>query len=285
MRPIAMFLILLAFPAFAQEGLRVVATFKPVHGIVAAIMQGVAAPTLLIDTGASPHTYALTPSKRALLEDADLIVGIGPNMEAGIWEAIEEIAAPHLALMENGEAHQADKPQTHAHEGDPHVWFDAHLVAEMAEHIAESLSEIDPGNASIYASNLEGFATQVEELEDEIAQQLNGLQGVAVNYHDAFGHFARRWNIGYDFIVPEPDMASSAGKVAEIRELAAAGDVKCLMTEPQFAPDLLVQLAGDYNLPVIEIDPEGALVPEGPDAWFVLMRETAAAFAACLAPH
>ena len=39
------------------------------------------------------------------------------------------------------------------------------------------------------------------------------------------------------------------------------------------------------RLTVIEIDPEGALVPEGPDAWFVLMRETAAAFAACLAPR
>jgi zinc transport system substrate-binding protein len=248
-------------------------------------MQSVAAPALLIDTGASPHTYALTPSKRALLEDADLIVGIGPSMEAGVWDAIEEIDTAHLALMENGEAHQADEPQTHAHGEDPHVWFDTHLVAEMAEHISEILSEIDPQNAPLYASNLTAFETRVEELEGEIAQQLNGLQGVAVNYHDAFGHFARQWNLGYDFIVPEPDTAPSAGKVAAIRELAAAGEVGCLMTEPQFAPDLLVQLAGDYNLLVIEIDPEGALVPEGPDAWFVLMRETAAAFAACLAPH
>ncbi len=174
MRPIVMFMILLAFPAFAQEGPRVVATFKPGHGIAAAIMHGVGAPALLIDTGASPHTYALTPSKRALLENADLIVGIGPDLEAGIWDAIEEIDTAHLALMENGEAHQADEPQTHAHDEDPHVWFDTHLVAEMAEHIAESLSEIDPANAGIYASNLEKFAMQAENLEGEIAQQLNG---------------------------------------------------------------------------------------------------------------
>ena len=79
----------------------------------------------------------------------------------------------------------------------------------------------------------------------------------------------------YDFIVPEPDMAPSAGKVAEIRELAAGGEIGCFMTEPQFAPDLLVQLAGDYNLPVIEIDPSGVVVTEVPSSSELININTA----------
>ena len=41
----------------AYADVKVVASIKPVHSLVSAVMDGVAKPTLLVEGAASPHTY------------------------------------------------------------------------------------------------------------------------------------------------------------------------------------------------------------------------------------
>ena len=53
--PILAGLLLLTTTASAAPA--VVATTKPIHSLVAAVMEGVAEPDLLVDGAASPHTY------------------------------------------------------------------------------------------------------------------------------------------------------------------------------------------------------------------------------------
>src|SRR5512134_3448441 len=60
---------------------RVVATIKPIHSLVAAVMQGVGEPRLLIAGGASPHTYQLKPSDARALQNADVIFWVGQDLE------------------------------------------------------------------------------------------------------------------------------------------------------------------------------------------------------------
>jgi len=59
----------------------VVATIKPVHSLVAAVMEGVGEPQLLIEGGQSPHTFSMRPSDASALENAELVVWIGPDLE------------------------------------------------------------------------------------------------------------------------------------------------------------------------------------------------------------
>lgn len=272
----------------AQAAPRVVATFLPVHGIVAAVMEGIGEPALLIDTAASPHTYALTPSKRRLLEDADLVIGIGPDMEAGIWEAVKGLPGDALALMpmagdraigpgeRGGEADRDNQP-------DPHIWLDTGLAVEMAYAVATELARHDPPNADRYRANADAFGAEIYSVDNEIAAELAGHgPGAAISYHDAFSYFARQWDIDYGYVVLEPDLTPSAARVSEIRERAASGGIACLMTEPQFRPDLLAALAADYGLPVVEIDPVGTAIAPGPQYYAQLMRLVGAAFAGCL---
>ena len=60
----------------------VVVSIKPVHSLVAAIMQGVGEPQLIVDGAASPHTYNLRPSNARKLEKADVVFWVGPGLEA-----------------------------------------------------------------------------------------------------------------------------------------------------------------------------------------------------------
>ena len=54
----------------AQADVNVVASVKPIHSLVSAVMEGVGAPQLIIEGAGSPHTYALKPSQAKDLQNA-----------------------------------------------------------------------------------------------------------------------------------------------------------------------------------------------------------------------
>ena len=87
-------LLLFTVSAFAARAeVNVVASIKPVHSLVAAVMAGVGKPGLIIEGGGSPHTYALKPSQAAMLERADLVFWIGHELEAFLEKPLKTIAA------------------------------------------------------------------------------------------------------------------------------------------------------------------------------------------------
>jgi zinc transport system substrate-binding protein len=79
--------------AARAEAPAVVASFKPVHSLVAAIMDGVGTPVLIVKGAASPHTYSLTPSDAWAIQDARIIFWIGEGMETFLHKAIETLPA------------------------------------------------------------------------------------------------------------------------------------------------------------------------------------------------
>src|SRR5690606_37666694 len=100
MRPLAKLataalLVLGALPAVAADEAgvpAVVATIGPLHSLASAVMQGVGAPSLLVPGGASPHAYSLRPSEAGVLQEADLIVWVGPRLERFLEEGLESLA-------------------------------------------------------------------------------------------------------------------------------------------------------------------------------------------------
>ncbi|MEQ8602826.1 MAG: zinc ABC transporter substrate-binding protein [Marivibrio sp.] len=88
----------LAAAAFAAHPARadapkVVASIKPVHALAAQVMDGVGAPTLLVEGAASPHAFSLRPSQAQALQGADVVFWVGPDLEQFLVEARETLAA------------------------------------------------------------------------------------------------------------------------------------------------------------------------------------------------
>ena len=71
---------------------RVVATIKPIHSLVAGVMDGVGAPTLLIRGGGSPHSYSLRPSEARALSRADLVFWVGEEFETFLTKPLAALA-------------------------------------------------------------------------------------------------------------------------------------------------------------------------------------------------
>ena len=60
---------------------KVVASIKPIHSLVAAVMEGAGVPDLVVEGAATPHSYALKPSQAKKLEDAAVIFWVGHELE------------------------------------------------------------------------------------------------------------------------------------------------------------------------------------------------------------
>lgn len=82
MKKLAFIILFLLSPTLiAQERLQLVASVKPLQLVAHAIVADLGEVDLLIPPGASPHHYALKPSDIRVLQKADLVVWVGPDME------------------------------------------------------------------------------------------------------------------------------------------------------------------------------------------------------------
>ena len=76
----------------------VVASVRPLHGLVAAVMDGVGTPTLLLDGAESPHSYALTPSDANALAEADVVVWVGEPLETFLERPLAALSSSATVL-------------------------------------------------------------------------------------------------------------------------------------------------------------------------------------------
>jgi len=81
-----------ASAAPASEGPVVVTDIRPVHSLVSMVMEGVGEPSLLMPSGSSPHGYSMTPSDARLLESADIVIRVGPELIPSLERNIRSIA-------------------------------------------------------------------------------------------------------------------------------------------------------------------------------------------------
>ncbi|MGQ9364853.1 zinc ABC transporter substrate-binding protein ZnuA [Azospirillum sp. ST 5-10] len=134
-----------AAPAAAAPA--VVASVKPLHSLVAAVMKGVGEPGLIVHGGASPHTYALRPSDARALQGADVVFWIGEGLEgflekpldsiAGTARIVELMEAPGLTLLE---ARGGGAWEAHSHGGEHADHGDGH---DHEEHAHEDHDDED----------------------------------------------------------------------------------------------------------------------------------------------
>ena len=119
----------------APGAIRVVASIKPVHSLVSAVMDGVGEPHLIIRGASSPHTFSMRPSDAQALENADVIFLIDERKETALAGPIANLGddaqvvrlsgVPGITLWSLREG-GAFEMHTHGHEEDDHHEEEGH---------------------------------------------------------------------------------------------------------------------------------------------------------------
>ena len=299
----------------ATADVKVVASIKPVHSLVASVMQGVSEPSLLVKGAGSPHTYSLKPSQAKELQAADIVFWMSHDLEAFLENSIESIAknAKAVSLMDSHglmklnfreggafdahdhghddhgddkhDDHGHDKHDDHGHdEVDPHVWLDPQNAKSLVHEIEEHLAEIDPSNAAKYEANAKAVMKKLDALTKEIEADLKPIRerGYVV-FHDAYQYFERRFGVSaVGSITVSPEVLPGAERVSELRDKVKSLNASCVFSEPQFEPKLVKTITENTDAGTGVLDPLGANIKDGPELYFTLIRNMAKSLKDCL---
>ena len=283
--------------AFATQPV-VVASIKPVHSLVAGVMQGVGEPLLLIPGGASPHEYSLKPSDTRALGAAQAVFWIGPDLErflvkplanAQTARSVALMDAPGvtiLPLREGGawESRQPDHDHDREASRDAHVWLDPANAAAMVRQIVAVLGEVDPAHQAEYARNGAALVERLDQLNQQLATALAPVKDRPyIVFHDAYHYFEQRYGLNaVGSVVLNPEQRPGAKRVADIQARVRDLKVRCVFSEPQFQPALVETVIAGSEARRGVLDPLGADWPAGPDAYFQLLQGLADALRGCL---
>jgi len=293
----------------AHANLDVVVTIKPVHGLVAAIMEGVGTPYLLLDSTASPHTYAMKPSDVRRLGKADVIVRVSRQLEVFLTKPLSLVSkksrivtideeTPGLTLLElrkggDFETHaHADEHARHDDHGhadghpahDTHVWLDPRNAKAIARHLGNVLAEALPSAAERLKSNGRALADRLDALDAALAEELAPIASRPfLVFHDAYKYLEKRYGLSVAGAVTiSPEAPPSARRLSSIRARAAKAGVVCVFAEPQFAPRAIAAIVEGTGIRQGTLDPNGAALAAGAMHYFALMQGLARDLRSCL---
>ena len=298
---------LLVFSTISKADLKVVTSIKPIHSLASYIMDGVGSPGLIVDGYNSPHSFQLKPSHAKMLEQADIIFWIGEDLENFLEKPLATIAkkAEKIELLEikgikklkfrernifeEHEEHDdhgddAKKKEHDDHEGhghgeyDPHIWLNPINAKVILNEITEHLIENDFKNASTYKSNLAKALAKIDKLIIDVITETNTDLSYVV-FHDAYQYYENRFNVNIlGAMTVNPDVMPGAEQIHEIHEVIEHDNVSCILSEPQFNPDIIKSIAKDTSVKTGVLDPLGANLKPGKDLYFDLIRNMSASF-------
>lgn len=315
MRSIAALLACTVLPfvpgAAADQAPRVIATIPPVHALAAEVMAGRGEPELLVRGNASPHGYQLRPSDARALQEADVIIRIGPALESflerplmmapkGI-QVITLMEAPGVRILPareggvwsleaDGVDHDHDAAEEHAAEphdhgpDDAHIWLSPRNAQAMVDAIAQGLAAADPDHGALYLQNAARARADLAALDQELEARLAPVREKPfVVFHDAYQYLEVAYGLrAAGAITVSPDRPPSARRLADLARKIDQSDARCVFGEVQTSSPLAATLADDLGLGIGQLDPEGTAGGDGPGGYARMMRHNVAVIVECL---
>ncbi len=271
----------LALAQAADAKLSVVATLPDLAALAQAVAGDKADVKCIGKPNEDPHYVQAKPSFIVTLNNADLLIENGLDLEIGWLPALVDqtrngkiraggggvvVAAEGVPLLEI-----PTEPVTRAmgdvHPGgNPHFSIDPENAKIMARNIGEGLVRASPQDADFFRANLEALLARIDQAETECVAAMAPYRGTkVVTYHKSLTYFCRRFGLSeVDTIEPKPGIPPSPSHITDLIDEMKREGVKLILMEPwheRRTPDMVAtqtgarvvefpaQVGGDADIP------------------------------------
>ena len=261
----------------------------------------------IVPAGVDVHTFEPSPADAQKLAGADLIVmnGLGLDewalslleaagkSEEDVLELAEGIDESNAWVYlegeehdeEEGEEHSEEEGEEHGHGGtDPHIWLDPKGAAIYVNRIAARVAAELPERAAAIESARDAGLAEIAALDEELRVGFTAVEASArkiVTFHDAFGYFARAYEIEIVGVAVEaPGQEPSAKEIAALIDAIKAAGVTSVFSEAQFPSKVLDQVAAETGATVLGNLYSDALGDAPANSYLGAMRANASAILA-----
>jgi zinc/manganese transport system substrate-binding protein len=269
---VALAAILLIGAAPAHAATKVVATTQDLESIVKEVGGDKVETESLAKGYQDPHFVEAKPSFILRLNRADLLVVVGRELEIGWLPAlINQARNAKIQPGANGyldaslSAKILDIPTgavTRAEgdvhpQGNPHYWLDPGNGRRIAKAVQERLSQLDPGNAAVFAQREADFERRLTEAEQRWRTAMAPFKGLkVVTYHRSWPNFADAFGLNVvGYVEPKPGIPPSPSHTLDLIQQMKRDNVKLIIIEPYFDPKTPNSIGSQTGAQVVTLAP------------------------------
>jgi manganese/iron transport system substrate-binding protein len=233
----------------------------------------------LLEPGVDPHIYEPVPADTRAIEEADLILYNGYNLEPALIRLIHS-AGVNATTLAVGEVVPPLTVEGNPQEPDPHVWGDVERAIAMVEAIRDTLIELDPRLQALVTERTEEYIAELESLHTWIGAQIATIpedQRRLVTTHDAFQYYAEAYGLEVTgtLIGISTEEQPSAQTVRQLVESIRETNVPTIFAETTINPRLIATVAEEagVNLAQQELYSDSIGEPgSGAESYVEMMR-------------
>lgn len=274
--------------------LRVLTSFYPMYDFACKIGGDCIDVTNMVPSGTEPHDWEPSTNDLKNLEKADVFIYNGADMEPWADDLLvsRSDTLRVVEASENIELRTTDGEHEHAHEHedadhhhgdfDPHVWLDPENAKIEMEAIRDALCAADPENSTVFQSNYEKYAAELDALDAEFREKLAPLPNrTIVVAHEAFGYLCDAYGltqVGIEGL--SPDSEPDPGRMAEVIDFVREHSISTIFFEELVSPKVAEAIASETGAQAKMLSPLEGLSDEQAAAgadYFSVMHDNLAA--------
>ncbi|MBP1925087.1 zinc transport system substrate-binding protein [Sedimentibacter acidaminivorans] len=231
-------------------------TIVPEQTFVEAVCGDLAEVVVLVPPGNSPENYEPTPMVIEKFSKASLYFSIGVSTEeANILPKATDIKT--IALQDEVALIYDDRT-FESNERDPHIWLSPKRVKVMIEVISREMGKLDVANKETYEKNAKAYIEQLDELDKEIKESLDGVQNKKIIvYHPAFGYLADDYSLEM-YSLEEEGKESTVMHLQEMIDLAKKENIKAIFYQEEIDSSQSKAFAEEIGGKTVQLSPLAA---------------------------
>lgn len=209
-------------------------------------MKGVGEPALIIKDHASAHHFAFKPSHMRSLQQADLVIWVGRQFEAG-FNRVPDVLPPSAQQLEL-------LPGLGIENGDGHIWYSPKLLLRSIKIIVSALTKLDPENRTQYKVNADRLIEAIDNWRQNEQTHWQNRQPRFITDHEFTAHFEA--DMGFTAIATIHDQHDTHGGFKDlnrIESLLRTNPAACLLTLESPASPLAQNLAQKYQMQIVNV--------------------------------
>ena len=243
---IASALLLLATP-LAAEPIKVVTTFTVIADMAENVAGEHATVVSITRPGAEIHGYQPTPRDVVGIQDADLILWNGLNLERWFEDFFRNAGDVPAVVLTDGIDPMSISGGDYDGKPNPHAWMSPDNALIYVSAIEAALTEIDPENAAAYAANAEAYRQQIREVLDPLRAELAEVpeaQRWLVSCEGAFSYLARDLGLRELYLWPiNADQNITPRQMQGVIDTVRENEIPAVFCESTVSPKPAEQVA------------------------------------------
>jgi ABC-type Zn uptake system ZnuABC Zn-binding protein ZnuA len=248
------------------DKLNVVTSVAPITNIVQNIGGNKINLIGLVPEGVNSHTFEMIPSDIIKMNDADLIIIDGLNLEADVEKTAENFIFKNqnnIELLKLGDntiskgdwifdfSFPKDKGDPN-----PHLWLNVEYAIKFANLTRDKLIEMDPSNSQYYIENSNKYAKLLKQLDEGIQKSIETIpvkNKKLLTYHDSWAYFATRYGMEVIGAIQASDFSDPSPKdIADLINQVRIEQIPAIFASEVFPTNIIDQIAKEGNVTIVE---------------------------------